>query len=122
MKRTFILVILFFVATVMYGQNFGTPYDSAEVSLKLRQQDTLDMAIEKASNDVPYLKWFVGSLFLPGATIVASEVIPVDTVKGYTKIYNDAYKKAFRRERTQATIYGGILGGLMLVWWGLIIL
>lgn len=122
MKRIFVLIVMFFISTVLYCEDKPIGYDSAAVAIQIAQSDTLQMAIDKASEDVPYLKWFVGSLFLPGATIVASEVMPVDTIKGNTKLFNDAYKKAFRKERTQATIYGGILGGLMLVWWGLIIL
>ena len=97
-------------------------YGADSTSIELFPSDSISIVEQKASEDAPYLKWFVGSMFVPGATIVASEVMPVDTLQGYDKKYNDLYRKAFRKERTQASIYGSILGGLMLVWWGLIIL
>ena len=82
--------------------------------------DSLE-AHQKAQMDVPYFKWFAYSLFLPGATIITSEVLPVSVDSSNTKDQVQ-YKKTYKKERTEASIYGSVIGVVMLVWWGLIIL
>ena len=82
--------------------------------------DSLE-AHQQAQLDVPYFKWFAYSLFLPGATIITSEVLPVSVDSSNTKDPVQ-YKKTYKKERTEASIYGSVIGVVMLVWWGLIIL
>ena len=104
----------------------------ASISSLQAQQDTIDTkpiqvsldsleAHQQAQLDVPYFKWFAYSMFLPGVTILTSEIVPVtaDTTK-----FKDPtqYKRTYKKERTEAAIYGSIIGVVMAVWWGVLIL
>ena len=82
--------------------------------------DSLE-AHQKAQMDVPYFKWFAYSLFLPGATIITSEVLPVSVDSSNTKDPVQ-YKKTYKKERTEASIYGSVIGVVMALWWGVLIL
>ena len=96
------------------------------------QQDTIDTkpiqvsldsleAHQQAQLDVPYFKWFAYSMFLPGVTVLTSELVPVtaDTAK-----FKDPtqYKRTYKKERTEAAIYGSVIGVVMALWWGILIL
>jgi len=96
------------------------------------QQDTIDTkpiqvsldsleAHQQAQLDVPYFKWFAYSMFLPGVTVLTSELVPVtaDTTK-----FKDPtqYKRTYKKERTEAAIYGSVIGVVMALWWGILIL
>ena len=88
---------------------------SIQVSL-----DSLE-AHQQAQLDVPYFKWFAYSMFLPGVTVLTSEVVPVsaDTTTIKDPIQ---YKKTYKKERTEAAIYGSVIGVVMALWWGILIL
>ena len=96
------------------------------------QQDTIDTkpiqvsldsleAHQQAQLDVPYFKWFAYSMFLPGVTVLTSEIVPVtaDTTTIKDPIQ---YKKTYKKERTEAAIYGSVIGVVMALWWGILIL
>ena len=60
-------------------------------------------------------------MFLPGVTVLTSEVVPVSadttTIKDPVQ-----YKKTYKKERTEAAIYGSVIGVVMALWWGILIL
>lgn len=77
-------------------------------------------AHQQTQLDVPYFKWFAYSMFLPGVTVLTSEVVPVSA--DTTTIKNRfQYKKTYK-ERTEAAIYGSVIGVVMALWWGILIL
>ncbi len=112
-----VLMIMFFICAIGSLQAQGDTINTQPMQVSL---DSLE-AHQQAQIDVPYFKWFAYSLFLPGATIITSEVLPVSADSSNTKDPVQ-YKKTYKKERTEASIYGSVIGVVMLVWWGLIIL
>ena len=112
-----VLMIMFFIGAIGSLQAQGDTINTQPMQVSL---DSLE-AHQKAQMDVPYFKWFAYSLFAPGITVLTSELLPVtvDTTKFKDPVQ---YKKTYKKERTEASIYGSVIGVVMLVWLGLIIL
>ena len=109
------LLFLLSVFSSLQAQQDTISIEPIQVSL-----DSLQ-AHQQAQMDVPYFKWFAYSMFLPGVTVLTSELVPVsaDTTTIKDPIQ---YKKTYKKERTEATIYGSVIGVVMALWWGILIL
>ena len=115
--KTIMLAIGLLIASIssLQAQQDTISTNPIQVSL-----DSLD-AHQKAQLDAPYFKWFAYSMFLPGLTVLTSEVVPV-TVDTTTVKDPVQYKKTYKKERTEAAIYGSVIGVVMALWWGILIL
>ena len=109
------LLFLVSVFSSLQAQQDTVSIEPIQVSL-----DSLQ-AHQQAQMDVPYFKWFAYSMFLPGVTVLTSELVPVsaDTTTIKDPIQ---YKKTYKKERTEAAIYGSVIGVVMALWWGILIL
>lgn len=112
-----VCMLLFLISVFGSLQAQGDTINTQPMQVSL---DSLE-AHQKAQMDVPYFKWFAYSLFLPGATIITSEVLPVSVDSSNTKDPVQ-YKKTYKKERTEASIYGSVIGVVMALWWGVLIL
>ena len=115
--RYITLIIVFFICAISSLQAQGDTINTQPMQISL---DSLE-AHQQAQMDVPYFKWFAYSLFAPGITVLTSELLPVtvDSTKFKDPVQ---YKKTYKKERTEASIYGSVIGVVMALWWGILIL
>ena len=115
--RYITLIIVFFICAISSLQAQGDTINTQPIQISL---DSLE-AHQQAQMDVPYFKWFAYSLFAPGITVLTSELLPVtvDSTKFKDPVQ---YKKTYKKERTEAAIYGSVIGVVMALWWGILIL
>lgn len=115
--KVFLSVLVLLVSVISSMQAQGDTLSNNDIVIPV---DSLQ-AHQQAQMDVPYFKWFAYSLFIPGATILISEVAPVSA--DTTKIVDqEQYKRTYKKERTEASIYGSVIGVVMALWWGILIL
>ena len=115
--RYITLIIVFFICAISSLQAQGDTINTQPIQISL---DSLE-AHQQAQIDVPYFKWFAYSLFAPGITVLTSELLPV--IVDSTKFKDPVqYKKTYKKERTEAAIYGSVIGVVMALWWGILIL
>ena len=108
-----VCMLLFLVSVFGSLQAQGDTINTQPMQVSL---DSLE-AHQQAQIDVPYFKWFAYSLFAPGITVLTSELLPVtvDTTKFKDPVQ---YKKTYKKERSEAAIYGSIIGIIMALYWG----
>ena len=111
--RYITLIIVSFVCAISSLQAQGDTINTQPMQISL---DSLE-AHQQAQMDVPYFKWFAYSLFAPGITVLTSELLPVtvDSTKFKDPVQ---YKKTYKKERSEAAIYGSIIGIIMAFYWG----
>lgn len=135
MRKILLILSMFFVLFVLSGCQISSNVQ------KSSQSSFCNSASEQASKEHNPLIWYSAGAFLPGVSIAGAYLWqrePRDTTMvklGYynykynsflfnndsCKQYYNCYKEQKKEEQVEDTVYGSIIGIIMLIWWGLII-